>query len=142
MDELENSKVVGHILKTLINISSRKTTVGFAISTMDDLIKKLTDKYDFLRHIEVKDTRFSESDDTISVMADINKIKSDKVGKALYDIIKTMNVALGKNAGHFFIRELRSNINDFCYTRVEDMGLDLGLMQLENEVDNMTKKLK
>jgi len=142
MDELENSKVVGHILKTLINISSRKTTVGFAISTMDDLLKKLTDRYDFLRHIEVKDTRFSESDDAISVMADINKIKSDDVGKALYDIIKTMNVALGKNAGHFFIRELRSNINDFYYTRVEDMGLNLGLMQLENEVDNMIKKLK
>jgi len=142
MAELENSKVVDYILKTLINISSRKTTAGYAISTMDDLIKKLTDKYDFLKHIEVKDTRFSESDDAISVMADINKIKSNEVGKALYDIIKKMNVALGKNAGHFFIRELRSNINDFYYARVEDMGLDLGLMQLENEVDDMTKKLK
>jgi hypothetical protein len=142
MAELENSKVVGHILKNLINISSRKTTAGFAISTMDDLIKKLTDKYDFLKHIEVKDTRFSESDNAISVMADINKIKSNEIGNALYDIIKTMNVALGKNAGHFFIKELRSNINDFYYARVEDMGLDLGLMQLENEVDDMTKKLK
>ena len=75
-------------------------------------------------------------------MADINKIKSNEVGNALYDIIKKMNVALGKNAGHFFIRELKSNINDFYYSRVEDMGLDLGLMQLENEVDYISKKLK
>lgn len=142
MVELENSKVVGHILKILFNISSRKTTAGFAVSTMDDLINKLTDKYNLLKHIEIKDTRFSESDDTISVMTDINKIKSNEVGKALYDIIKTMNIALGENAGHFFIRELRSNISDFYYTRVEDMGLDLGLMQLENEVYNMTKKIK
>ena len=141
MAELDNSKVVSHILQTLINISSRKTTAGFAVSTMDDLIKKLKIKYEFLKHIEVKDTRFIESNEAITVMSGINKIKSDEIGKALYDIIKTMNITLGKNAGHFFIRELRSNISDFYYTRVEDMGLDLGLMQLENEVTEMTKKL-
>jgi len=139
--DLDNSKVVEHILQTLIRISSRKTTAGHAVSTMNDLIKKLENKYNFLRHIEIKDTRFSEISNPVTVMADIDTVKSDDIGKALYDIIKTMNTALGKNAGHFFIRELKNNIGEFYSTKIEGMGVDLGLMQLETEVDNMTKKL-
>ena len=57
MPHIENSEVVRHILQTLINISSRKTTKIEAISTMFDSIKKLQLKYDFLRHIDIKDTR-------------------------------------------------------------------------------------
>ena len=141
MPELENSKVVEHILQTLINISSRKTTTGYAVTKINDLIKQLQGKYNFLRHIEINDTRYSEMTNPVTVMSEIDKVNSNDVGKALYDIIKTMNTALGKNAGHYFIRELKSNIGDYYTNMMEDMGVDLGLMQLENEVEDMKKKL-
>ncbi len=141
MPDLENSKVVEHILQTLINMSGRKTTAGHAVSTMNDLIEKLKDKYGFLKHIEINDTRYTEISSPVTVMADINSINSNELGKALYDIIKSINITLGKDAGHFFIRELRRNIGENYSTRMEDMGVDLSLMQLENEVDKMTKKL-
>ena len=141
MPELENSKVIEHILETLINISSRKTTAGYAVLKMNDLIKKLEEKYDFLKHIEIKDTRFTEVRNPVTVMSDIDSVKSGEIGKALYDIIKTMNNTLGKNAGHYFIRELKNNIGEYYSTRMEDMGVDLSLMQLEDEVAKMTKKI-
>jgi len=141
LPELENSEVFRHVLQTLVNISGRKTTQDHAVTTLSSLIEKLKDKYVFLKHIEIKDTRFLEMEEPVTVMRDIDKVRSDDVGKALYDIIKTMNIALGKDAGHFFIRELKNNIGDVYNSLIEDMGVDLGLMQLEIEVSEMTKKL-
>jgi hypothetical protein len=141
MPQVENSEVVRHVLQTLVDISGRKTTQIQAVLTLSELIKKLEEKYTFLKHIEVKDVRYSEMDAPISVMSDIDGVESNDIGKALYDIIKTMNTNLGKDAGHFFIRELRNRLGDTYSSTIEEMGVYLGLMQLEFEVDEMTKKL-
>ena len=141
MPHFENSEVVRHVLQTLINISGRKTTKGQAVSTMNELIKKLQEKYDFLKHVEIKDIRFIETDEPVTVMSDIDGVKLNDIGKALYDIIKTMNSNLGKEAGYFFIKELRNNIREDYYSTIEEMGLDLGVMQLEFEINQITKKL-
>ena len=142
MPQIENSEVVKHILQKIIDISTRKTTEGHAVSTMNGLIKKLEEKYNFLRHIEIKDARFLEIAEPITVMSDINVVKSNNVGEALYDIITTMNNTLGKEAGHFFIKELRDNIEEDYYSTIEEMGLDLSVMQLEYEVNELEKKLQ
>lgn len=141
MPEFQNSDVVKHILGKLIDISSRKTSLGHAVFTVQDLINKLKNKHDFLKNVQVTDTRFVEFGDPISIMTKIDDVKSNDIRNALYDIIKMMNDSLGKDAGHFFIKELRSNIDEDYYSVMEEMGLDLGLMQLEYEVNEMSKKL-
>ena len=141
MTELENSKVVKYVLQKLIDISSRKTTAEHAVSTMHDLVKNLERKYIFLKNVEIKDTRFIEISDPVSVMTGINGIKLVEVGKALSDIIKTMQIKLGDEAGHFFIKEFRNSLEEEYSITIEEMGLDLGLMQLESEVNKMIKKL-
>lgn len=141
MAEIENAEIVRHVLQKLIDISGRKTTQGHAVIKIIKLISNLRIKYDFLKHVEIKDTRFLELDEPISVISGIDSVKSDDIGKALYDIIKTMNSDLGEDAGHFFIKELKNTIGDDYYTKMEELGLDLGLMQLEYEVDRMTRKL-
>lgn len=142
MAEINNSEVVRHFLDTLIDISSRKTTKGNAMFTMMDLIKKLENKYDFLRYIELKDTRYSEWGEPVSVMADMDRVKSKELGHALYDIIKNMNSQLGKDAGHFFVKEVKENLQETYNENFEDMGLDLGLVQLEQEVSELSKKIQ
>ena len=141
MPNIEKSDVIKHVIQTLIDMSSRKTTKGHALLTMSDLIEKLKTKYDFLKHVEIKDTRFLEMDEPVTVMSDIDNVKSHELAKALYDIIKTTNIALGKNAGYFFIKELRRNLGEEYNLTIEEMGLDLGLMQLEFEVSDISKKL-
>jgi hypothetical protein len=51
--KIEKSEAVKYILQKLIDILSRKTTEEVAVSTMYKLIKKLEEKYVFLRHIEI-----------------------------------------------------------------------------------------
>ncbi len=142
MSDFENSDLLKYVLKRLIDISSRKTSYVNAITTMDSSVKDLKEKYDFLRHIEIKNTQYLESDDSITIMADINNIESNELGKALYSIIKKMNKSLGKSAGHFFIKEFRTGMNDDYHSMITDLGIDLSLLQLEFEVEELEKKLK
>ena len=139
MPDIEKSDVIKNVLDTLIAISGRKTNKGHAILTMESLIKQLENKYDFLKHIQIKDIRFSEDEDAVSVMSDINSVDSKEMGKAMYAIIKNMNRSLGKDAGHFFIKEIRSTLGDEYISSMMEMGVDLGLMQLESEIEDWEK---
>ena len=141
MPELEKSAIVENLLNILINISGRKTDRGHAIITLDAVMKKLEDKYGFLKHVQIKDTRYIEDVDTVSVMSDINVVDSSEIGEALQDIITTMDSSLGKDAGHFFIKELRTSLDDDYKTSMDDMGVDLSLMQLEREVKELEKSI-
>jgi len=139
MPELEKSDIIKNLLSTVIDISGRKTNKGYAISTMDSLIKKLKTRFEFLKHVQIKDTRFSEDEDPVSVVSDINAIESSEVGKAINEIITTMDRSLGKNAGHFFIKEIQNTLSDEYNSSIKDMGVDLGLLQLEREVEEWEK---
>lgn len=123
-----------------MEVSKRKTDEGHAVSVMDSLLRKLGDKYNFLKYIEIKDSRFFEDVDSISVMSDVNSVPSLELGKAIHEIITTMNRSLGEDAGHFFIKEVSKGIGDEYYSSIKDMGLDLSLLQLEHEVDEMGKR--
>ena len=141
MATFDKSDIVENVLKNLIDISGRKTSKGHAIGTIDNVIKKLELKYDFLKHIKINDNRFVEDDPAVSVMKDINKIDANKMGKAINDIISNTHFSLGNNAGHFFIKELQKNIGGDYNSVMKEMGVDLGLMQLESEIKNIKKTI-
>jgi hypothetical protein len=141
MPVLKKSEIMKNVLRTLISISSRKTDLPYTIITMEDLIRRLETQYRFLKHIQINDDFYNEqSGDMISVMSDINTIPPNELGKALHSIIDSMNRSLGENAGHFFIKEIRNTLSDEYLTVMRDMGVDLGLMQLESEIIERKKQ--
>jgi len=138
---MENSEIIKEVLIAMIDISGRKTNKGHAVFVMDSSLKKLTNKYDFLKNIEIIDTRFLENADPISVVSDIDSVPPDEIGKAIHDIITTMDETLGKEAGYFFIKEISRNIKDDYHSTMRDMGIDLSLMQLEREIKEMERRI-
>lgn len=142
MPSPKRSDVIKNVLKTLISISSRKTDLPFAIMSIEELIKKLEIKYGFLRLIQINNDVYNEdTTDFISVMSDINTVPSSELGQALYAIIDMTNRRLGSNAGHFFIKEIRNKLSDDYLSVMKDMGVDLGLMQLESEISRLENDL-
>jgi hypothetical protein len=135
MPEVEQSDLMKNILTILINISGRKTTKGHAIITMDSLLKNLKLRYEFLRHVQIKDTRYAEDEDPVSVLSGLDDVDPTIMGKAIYDIITTMNHTLGRDAGHFFMKEIQSSLGDDYNSTMKEIGVDLSLMQLEREVE-------
>ena len=141
MTQIPNSDVVKEIIQKLISISSRKTTQGSALSNMNSLLKQLETKYSFLKNIQIKDIQYSEDPNPVSVMGEINTIQSIEIGRAIQALIRLTNKSLGKNAGYFFIKEIQKSLNDEYTFTMQSMGVDLGLMQLENEVERFEKQL-
>ena len=138
----EKSEIMKNLLKTLISISSRKTDLPYTIMTIEDLMKQLETRYGFLKHVRINDDFYNEeSADIITVMSDINKVPPTSLGKAIHSLIDAMNRTLGKNAGHFFIKELRDKLSDEYINVMRDMGVDLGLMQLESEITRLERDL-
>jgi len=138
----KKSEIMKNVLRTLISISSRKTDMPYTIMTMDDLIKRLETQYRFLKHIQINNDFYNEqSGDVISVMSDINTVPPNELGQALHSIIDSMNRSLGENAGHFFIKEIRNKLSDEYLTVMSDMGVDLGLMQLESEINRLEREI-
>jgi hypothetical protein len=138
----EKSDVMKNVLKTLISISSRKTDLPYALLTMEELIKRLETRYQFLKHIQIKDDLYNEETiDLISVMSEINTVPPNEVGKAIHAIIEMLDRSLGEKAGHFFIKEIRNTLGDEYITVMREMGVDLGMMQLESEVARLEKEI-
>lgn len=142
MPSPDKSEIMKNILKTLISISSRKTDFPYTIMTIEDLMKQLETHYRFLKHIHVNNNFYKEeSGDVITVMSDINNVPPAQLGKAIYSIIYSMNRSLGENAGHFFIKEIRNKLSDDYLNVIKEMGVDLGLMQLESEIAHLELEL-
>lgn len=139
---IENSEVMRNVLTTLLKISNRRATGGDVTPTMSSLIKKLEEKYSFLEHVEIKDTRFLEAVEPITVMSSVNSVPPTEIGKAIYEIIYSMNESLGRGAGFYFIKEIGNRIGDDCYATIRDyMGVNLNLMQREWDASRMEKRL-
>lgn len=141
MTTFDKSEVIENVLKNLMEISERKTSKGYAIKTIYSVMEKLTDKYDFLRHVKINDNRFAEDEDVVSVMKEINKADPSLMGKALNEIISNIHFSLGDNAGYFFIKELQRNIDEDYISVMEEMGVDLSLMQLEMKIKELGKTI-
>jgi len=142
MPHVEKDEVVRNILERLISISGRKTDKVYAVMTMESLIKDLEQQFKFLKNIEINDDVYSEDAvTTVNLRGNFHNVTSHDLGKALHAIIYELNRNLGDRAGHFFIKELRNTLSDDYLTTMHEMGVDLGLMQLETEVNRLEQQV-
>jgi hypothetical protein len=138
---VENSDILKHILRTIITVSGRKTNESHAVFIIDKVMKKLEKRYYFLKNVAVKDTTFLEEGEPVSIMTNLDSISKKDLGKALYDIIFTMNDTLGEDAGHFFFKEIAASVKSEIGSIMKDIGVDFNLMQLEYEINEMEKRV-
>ena len=138
---IENNKLIKEILNTIIDISGRKTTQSHAVYLLESTLKNLKDQYTFLDTINVQDTTYLEDGEPVSIMGEVNNIASKEIGIAVKDLITTLNRSLGDDAGHFFLKELSHKLNDESVDALKNMGVDLDLMHLEQQITKMQKSI-
>lgn len=139
MPNLKNSEIIEHILQILISKIGRRTSEGFAVVTIDAILKKLESEYDFLKYIKIKNMSYYDGIDAVNVMSDINTVKATKFYGAIKDIIKMTVRHLDKTAGFFFINEFQEAIDDDVDLALKENDIDLGLMKSHNVMDEILK---
>jgi hypothetical protein len=134
---LDSADVTRQFVETIIEIIGRKTSQEYAVVAIQNLLKKLRLSYPFLREIQIKNSRSSELEGTVSVIDSLNTIPPKDVGQALKELIKKIMISLGKTAGYFFIRETREKIGtEYDTFLLKTMDVDLTLLQSTLIVEN------
>ena len=135
MPNLTNSEVIECILRALASKIGRRTSETFAIATIDKILKELKPKYDFLKCVRIQDTTYSEGMGAVSIIPEIDSVKSDVFYKALNDIIKSVVKYLEGKTDLFFIKEFQEALDYNVDLKMKQEGIDLNLMEFEYTLD-------
>lgn len=131
--DFTNSKLIKHVINGLFTIIKRRTSDSFSVMILTDIIKTLEHKFDFLKYIRINKIEYIEDDyNAVTISVDIEDINSKEIGRAIESIIRIASANIkDKNAGLFFITELKNQIDDQFIPHLKKIGADIDLIQIE-----------
>ena len=135
VSELEHSDAIKQLLKSIIKVMGRRSSEDYAVVMVHNVVKKITEKYTFLKYVKTTSVQYSETADIVEVDPAINSIEKHVLSSALLEILGEIQTSLGQNAGYFFMKELKNSIGPQYQTSLEKLGVNLGIIQLKHEVD-------
>lgn len=141
MREIENRELLGRIIKSTIGVISRRTSEPYANMVIINAIKRLRMRYLFFNHVKILSGEYNEIFDVVKIEQEINQVESEEIGKAAKDFIQIIMDEMGKDAGYYFIREIKEDL-PYDYERsIKSVGLDLDVLQL-NFISDVKQDLK
>jgi len=131
MSDLKKSEIVNHVLYCIIRVVGKRKSDLFAIKTLDEIIKQLEPKYDFLRFIKIDTKVFSETWIAIQVDSQMDSVEGKMLGEAITEIINKLSKYVRSDEGYYIIREIRDELGYEIITILKKFGVDLNLKQFE-----------
>ena len=131
MGKYTNSYVLGEVLKALYHVAGRRTTYSFAAKVIGSIIKTLEQKYIFLKYVRINDKGELLEDEAVVISPEIENVKPELVGKAIESIIRVVYMDIIGKAGLFFIAELKRRAGDELMDELQNFGVDLASLQIE-----------
>jgi hypothetical protein len=123
----ENEIITKKILNTLIELGSMKISIGFTVETIDFIIKKVKLKHDVLKYVTIDKYRYNEGLDAIFIDPAIKTVESNKLGKALWEIIKNMQEFIRDRN---FIENLKKELGEEYLQKIEEIGVNLHFLEI------------
>ena len=129
MPQLENSELIGRLIRAITFVLGRRTSDTYANVVIGDAIKELSVKYNFLNKVEIKRTKYRELSENLIIDSDIENIESKEVGKATKEFIEIIIKMMGKNAGYYFIKEIKEDLPYEYEQSIKKYDIDLDYLQ-------------
>jgi hypothetical protein len=131
MERVKNSVLLRTVLISIYNVASRRTSSKFADETIGLTIKTLERKYNFLRHVDIKQVNVADGDFSVNISSDIDNINPFLVGKAIEALVSVVYNYLDSEAGQNFVTELKELAGDDVSRLINDYDADLDQILLE-----------
>jgi len=131
MPQIEKKDILGTILKSTIGIIGRRTSEPYANMIIQNILTNLIDKYDFLKYIDIKTEKFKEEINLVEIDDNIEDIEIELIGSAIRDFMIALAERMGKDAGFYFIKEIKEDLPFEYEKKTKDIGVDLELIQSE-----------
>lgn len=123
----EHELITKKTLKILIDLTSKKTSVGYAVETVDSIIKNVKLRHGVLKHITIDNSRYDEGVNAILINAEINSVESYELGKALWEVIRKIKEIDGDIN---FIEDFKKKLGSEYLQKIEGIGINLHLLEM------------
>ena len=60
MQQFENKDIIGHIIRSVIDVIRRRTSEGYALIVIGNVVRTMSGEYNFLNGGKIKGTRYDE----------------------------------------------------------------------------------
>jgi hypothetical protein len=131
MGSFKNSYVLGEILRSLYHVAGRRTTETFAAKVIGSIIKTLEQNHEFLLFVRIDERGKLIDDEVIAISPEIDNVSPERVGKAIEAIVRIVYMDIIGKAGLFFIAELKRRAGDDLMNALQEYGVDLASLQIE-----------
>ena len=129
--QFSNSEIIGYILRSTIGVIGRRTSETYATMAIRTIVTNLSSKYTFFNYVEIKSPHLTESTDVVMIKDGINNINSENIGNASTAFIKLVINSMGKNAGYYFIKEIKEDLPTDYELAIKNLGVNLDFLQME-----------
>ena len=131
MPQFSNKEIFGRLLRSTIGVISRRTSEAYANVVVGGALRDLTADYGFLKYVNVLGTQYNEVFDIVKIHDEINSVEISQIGEASASFMKKITQKMGKNAGYYFIKEIKEDLPTEYEKTVRDMGVDFDYLQME-----------
>jgi hypothetical protein len=131
MPQLDNKDILGCILKSTINVIGRRTSESYANVFISKALRELSEKYSFLQYVVIRGNQFDETVEMVTIDSGVNDVEIKEIGKAANELMIVITKTMGKNAGYYFIREIKETLPFDYELAIKKIGVDLDLIQLQ-----------
>lgn len=131
MPQLDNDEILGRILRSTIGVIGRRTSEAYANVIVGGAIRELSKKYNFLKYVDIQGSQYTEIFDVVTIKPELNGMEVEEVAKATGEFIVKITRSMGKNAGYYFIKEIKEDLPFDYENTVKELGIDFDMLQLE-----------
>lgn len=131
MPQIENKVLLGRLLRSTIGVISRRTSEAYANVVISNAIRDLSEKNLLFKYIEIVDSQFNEVYDVAEIDDKINEVIIEEIGKSTKEFIQRITKSMGKNAGFYFIKEIKEDLPYDYAKSMKEIGVDFDFIQLD-----------
>ncbi|HDQ16040.1 MAG TPA: hypothetical protein ENN45_03175 [Bacteroidetes bacterium] len=131
MPQFENKEIIGRLLKSTIGVIGRRTSEAYANVVIGEVVVDLAGTYDFLKYVKISGKQYTELFDLVQIDDQINSVEIVQIGKAVNSFMKLIAKSMGKDAGYYFIKEIKEDLPTDFELVLHDIGLDFDYLQSE-----------
>ena len=131
MPQIENKELIGRIIRATTFVIGRRTSETYANVMIGNAIRELSKKYNFLDKVKIKGKKYTEASENLVIESDIENIETIEVGKATKEFIEKITRLMGKNAGYYFIKEIKEDLPYDYEQSIKEYNIDLDLLQFQ-----------
>jgi len=131
MPQIENKEILGRILKSTIGVIGRRTSDAYAKMIIENILKELIGKYNFFSYVNIQKETTTEEVKIVEINKNIENVDIKTIGNSIRDFMIKLAQRMGKNAGFYFIREIKEDLPYHYEEEIRELGVDLDFIQSE-----------